>query len=95
MDYNGWKNRETWLLWVALYQDETAQDRFGKEVTAEDVEQESRRLVLRSQKNGFAFVVICDAINKVDWSALADYLNKCYEEDPRCGVVREEGWFQR
>ena len=79
MSYNGWKNKETWLvnLWIgdSLTMDQEA----GQDITAAYIEQIVEDLIedSGSRVNGFVGDMINCALCEIDYAELASH----YEED--------------
>jgi len=75
--YNGWKNRETWL--VALWFGEELQSMRddGIEVTAETVEQYVHD-TLDIQVNGFVWDILGSSLSRIDYKELAEVVNDVY-----------------
>jgi hypothetical protein len=81
--YNGWTNKETWLVNVHwMYQmPEHFAEREQFEVTAEELEEEITYITeeceaLSQVEVGLLADFIRDAWNEVDWYQLAEHLNR-------------------
>jgi hypothetical protein len=79
MGYNGWKNKETWLvnLWLG---DSLAMDQeSGFEITADYIEQLVDDMVCESMAspNGFVADLLSCALCEIDYDELAEH----YEEE--------------
>ncbi len=79
MAYNGWKNKETWLvnLWLG---DSLAMDQeSGYEITADYIEQLVDDMVCESMAspNGFVADLLNCALGEIDFDELAEH----YEEE--------------
>ena len=77
MSYNGWKNKETWLvnLWIgdSLTMDQEA----GHDITAAYIEQIVEDLIEDSGSNGFVGDILNCALCEIDYDELASH----YEEE--------------
>lgn len=77
MSYNGWKNRETWLvcLWLGdLFDDDIAN---GEEISAGYIEQVVEEMVsalLESpDANGFLVDLLNGALSEIDYREIAEH----------------------
>lgn len=74
--YNGWKNKETWLvnLWLGGYFE--AMEEEGVEVTADRIKEWVEEWIPESS-NGFMTDLLNCALGEIDYDELADH----YKED--------------
>ena len=73
MDYNGWKNKETWLvnLWLDDYLSEMQEE--GNHITADYVEEIVGDMVNEELGNGMIYDLLQCALGKVDYHEIADH----------------------
>ena len=85
MDYNGWKNKETWIvnLWAgdsfADYVEYTRSEGYDMEVTAETYKDYVLDMLETSGatvEDAFTSDLVSSALADVDWQELADAANE-------------------
>lgn len=73
MSYNGWKNKETWLvnLWIGDWLASEQED--GQEISAEYIESMVQDMLDNAKLDGFLSDMINCAIGEIDWHEIASY----------------------
>jgi len=75
--YNGWTNRETWLvnLWLGDYLTETAEET-GRGFTADEVREHVEEITFNSldlPTSGFIADIIGGSMARVNWQEIAEH----------------------
>ncbi len=79
MSYNGWKNKETWLVNLWLGDTMTTLHETWGDLTADDIEQQVEVFVeeCSGDMNGFVTDLLNCALGEIDYHELAEH----YEEE--------------
>ena len=80
MSYNGWKNKETWLVNLWLGDSLTMDQESGFEITADYIEQLVDDIIADSGARGSGFVtdLLNCALGEIDYQEIAEHF---VEED--------------
>lgn len=83
MAYNGWKNKETWLVNLWLGDGLTMDQESGHEITAEYIEQLVDDIIADSGSRGDGFVtdLLNCALGEIDYHEIADHYDEEVIED--------------
>ena len=87
MAYNGWKNKETWLVNLWLGDGLTMDQEAGHEITAEYIEQTVDDMVEQAMDqgarnvNGFVTDLLNCALGEIDYHEIADHYDEEVIED--------------
>lgn len=73
MAYNGWKNKETWLVNLWLGDSLTMDQEEGVEITAEYIETLVEVLVEEADHCGFIADLLNCALGEIDYNELAEH----------------------
>lgn len=81
MDYNGWKNRETWL--VNLWLDDCIADmqEAGCEITPEFIEELVCDMVNEELGNGLIYDLLSCALGEIDYHEIAEHYKELADDD--------------
>ena len=76
--YNGWTNRETWLvnLWLGDSLAEYVRDTLGQEIDASEAESYVDDYLDSAYANGLASDLITNALGRVNWQEIANAANE-------------------
>jgi hypothetical protein len=81
MSYNGWKNKETWLVNLWLGDWLTCEQEEGQEISAEYIESMVQDMLDNAKLDGFLSDMMNCAIGEIDWHEIAShYQNEEQEE---------------